>query len=71
VCPTESQVAKPLLGSGAAVVTSLTARHTAARIAAVVRAGPRAEVPACLVDLVRLRSGALPDDVAVVVAVGE
>jgi serine/threonine protein phosphatase PrpC len=74
---------KPLLGTGLAVPVSFTCRRTAGRvvvatdgllkyapaekIAAAAREGTADEAAARLVDLVRLRSGALQDDIAVIV----
>lgn len=81
---TGDQRRKPLLGSRRAVPVPFAARLGAgtlllasdgllkyadpARIAAVAGGDPLVDVPRRLIDLVRLRSGALPDDVAVVLA---
>lgn len=81
---TQDQRRKPLLGSGRAIPVPFTAnlgdatlllatdgllKYTAAeRIAACVDAPDLEAVPPRLVDLVRLRSGALPDDVGIALA---
>lgn len=81
---TDAQRRKPLLGSGRAVAVPFTARlgagtlllasdgllkyASAERIAACVGGADLDAVARELVDLVRLRSGALPDDVAVLLA---
>jgi serine/threonine protein phosphatase PrpC len=81
---THAQRRKPLLGSGRAVVVPFTARlgsatlllasdgllkyASAERIAACVGGVDLDAVARDLVDLVRLRSGALPDDIAIVLS---
>ncbi|MBE7493162.1 MAG: SpoIIE family protein phosphatase [Planctomycetes bacterium] len=81
---TEHQMRKPLVGSGQADPVSFTAelgdglllvasdglfRYTGARnICETVRRVPLPDLPRALVDLVRLKSGRLQDDVAVFVA---
>jgi hypothetical protein len=82
---TAGQVLKPLLGSGRAVARSFDAAPLAGTlvagsdglfkyapasvIARTVRLAQAAELPAQLVELVRLRGGRLADDVAVAVAI--
>ena len=79
---TGAQVRKPLLGEGAAVPTSFVAAGlrgtlvvatdglwkylSGTRIAKLARTRPLEAAVAALVDSVRLRSGALQDDVAIV-----
>lgn len=81
---TQAQRRKPLLGSGRAVIVPFTGRlagatlllasdgllkyASAERIAACAGGADLEAVARELVDLVRLRSGALPDDVAVLLA---
>lgn len=78
---TARQVRKPLIGDGGAVPTSFTARASAgtlivatdglwkyikpARIAEIATTRPLESAVAALVDGVRLRSGSLQDDVAI------
>ncbi len=80
---TERQQRKPLLGSGEAIVVPFGAGRldgtlvigtdglfkytSAAKIVETARLPEIETIPGRLVDLVRLRSGSLPDDVAVVV----
>lgn len=81
---THAQRRKPLLGSGRAVMVPFTARlgdatlllasdgllkyTSAERIVSCVAGIDLASIAGDLLDLVRLRSGALPDDVAILLA---